>query len=47
MKPVSEMLVTGNFISLWNNLLAAGDDSRQCKSKLIPTLAFKDVDFSG
>lgn len=47
LKPVSEMLVTGNFITLWNNLLAAGDDSRQCKSKLIPTIAFKDVDFSG
>lgn len=46
-RPVSEMLVTGNFISLWKNLLAAGDDSRKCKSKLIPTIAFKDVDFSG
>ncbi len=46
-RPVSEMLVTGNFITLWNNLLAAGDDSRPCKSKLVPTIAFKDVDFSG
>ncbi len=44
--PVREMLITGNMITLWNNLLAAGDDPRSCKSKVIPTLAFKDVDFS-
>lgn len=46
-RPVSEMLVTGNFISLWNNLIAAGEDARPCMSKLIPTLAFSNVDFSG
>ena len=45
--PVREMLMTGNLVELWNNLLAAGDDSRPCKSKLIPTLAFGNVDFSG
>lgn len=45
--PVSEMLVTGNFISLWQGLIAAGDDARSCMSKLIPTLAFSNVDFSG
>jgi Predicted Zn-dependent proteases and their inactivated homologs len=44
--PVREMLITGNFLTLWNNLLAAGDDGRLCKSKLIPTLAFSSVDFS-
>lgn len=43
---VHEMLMTGNFITLWNNLLAAGDDCRLCLSKLTPSLAFKDVDFS-
>lgn len=46
-RPVSGMLVTGNFLSLWNGLIAAGDDARDCMSKLIPTLAFADVDFSG
>lgn len=46
-RPVSGMLVTGNFISLWNGLIACGDDNRSCKSKLIPTLAFSNVDFSG
>ena len=44
--PVRETLITGNLLTLWNNLLAAGDDARTCKSKVIPTLVFKDVDFS-
>ena len=44
--PVREMLITGNLLTLWNSLLAAGNDARFCKSKLIPTLAFGNVDFS-
>ena len=44
--PVREMLITGNLVTLWNSLLAAGDDPRPCKSKLIPTLAFGNVSFS-
>lgn len=44
--PVREMLITGNFITLWNNLIAAGEDVRGCMSKVIPTLAFSNVDFS-
>ena len=44
--PVREMLITGNLITLWNNLIAAGEDARPCKSKLIPTLAFGKVYFS-
>lgn len=44
--PVREMLITGNFLSLWAGLIATADDARPCLSKLIPTLAFKDVDFS-
>lgn len=44
--PVREMLITGNFLSLWGNLLAAAEDARPCLSKLIPTLAFTNVDFS-
>ncbi len=46
-RPVNEMLMTGNLVTLWNGLLAAGDDARPCKSKLIPSLAFENVDFSG
>lgn len=44
--PVREMLITGNFLTLWNNLIAAGEDARGCMSKVIPTLAFSNVDFS-
>lgn len=44
--PVHEMLITGNIIDLWNNLVAAGTDTRSCMARQIPTLAFKDVDFS-
>ncbi|MCQ2177105.1 MAG: TldD/PmbA family protein [Bacteroidales bacterium] len=46
-RPVSGMLVTGNFLTLWEGLICAGDDARRCMSKLIPTLAFSNVDFSG
>ena len=42
--PVREMLVTGNFIDLWNKLVATADDARLCMSKLIPTLAFENID---
>ena len=45
--PVREMLITGNFITLWNNLFAAAEDVRPCMSNFIPTLAFSNVDFSG
>lgn len=44
--PVREMLITGNMIQLWNDLIAAGSDSRRCSRWRIPTLAFKDVSFS-
>ena len=46
-KPVSEMLITGNFLDLWNHLLAAGEDYRLCFTRLIPSIAFSEVDFSG
>lgn len=44
--PVREMLITGNMISLWNNLLAAGSDWRPCSVRRIGTLAFDGVSFS-
>ena len=46
-RPVSGMLMTGNFLQLWSQLLVAGDDARPCQTKLVPTLAFAGVDFSG
>ncbi|MGN0196357.1 MAG: TldD/PmbA family protein [Candidatus Cryptobacteroides sp.] len=44
--PVREMVITGNFLELWNNLAGAGIDARTCMSKIIPSLAFTNVDFS-
>ncbi|MBO4340007.1 MAG: TldD/PmbA family protein [Bacteroidales bacterium] len=44
--PLREMLMTGNFITLWNSLFATARDARPCMSKLIPTLAFSNVDIS-
>ena len=45
--PINEMLITGNFLRLWSNLLYVADDTRPCMSKLVPSVAFADVDFSG
>ena len=44
--PVREMLITGNMIDLWNNLLAAGNDYRPSARWQIGTLAFENVSFS-
>lgn len=44
--PVRDMVVTGNFLDLWQNLVAIADDARVCLAKQVPTLAFKNVDFS-
>ena len=44
--PVREMLITGNMIELWNSLVAAGTDARECARWQIPTLAFENVSFS-
>ena len=45
-RPVRGMVITGDMVGLWNSLIAAGSDYRACMNKQIPTLAFKDVDFS-
>ena len=46
-RPVNEMNITGNFITLWQNLVAVGNDPRLTSSSRIPTLVFEGVDFSG
>ncbi|MDR0994974.1 MAG: TldD/PmbA family protein [Tannerella sp.] len=46
-QPVNEMNITGNFISLWNRLLAAGNDPHKAVPGKIPSLLFDGVDFSG
>ena len=44
--PVREMLITGNIVSLWNSLIAAGSDYRPSARWQIGTLAFDNVSFS-
>lgn len=46
-QPISEMNITGNMLTLWNNLEEIGNDPRPFSSWRIPSLKFKDVDFSG
>ncbi len=45
--PIKEMNVTGNIITLWNNIIEIGTDPRNSSRWLIPTLAFESVDFNG
>lgn len=44
--PICNMLITGNVVELWNNLIAAGNDPLDGMSRQVPTVAFKDVNFS-
>jgi PmbA protein len=46
-KPVSEMNITGNLLTLWANLLEVGNDARLNSSWRVPSLLFDDVSFSG
>jgi PmbA protein len=46
-KPVNEMNITGNMLTLWNSIQEIGNDPRLNSSKRIPSLLFNNVDFSG
>ncbi|MDR2810970.1 MAG: TldD/PmbA family protein [Tannerellaceae bacterium] len=46
-QPISEMNITGNMLTLWNQLAETGKDIRNSSSWKIPSLLFDDVDFSG
>ena len=46
-KPISEMNITGNLLTLWNNLLEIGNDPKLNTSRRVPSLLFGNVDFSG
>ncbi|MDE6216948.1 TldD/PmbA family protein [Bacteroides sp.] len=46
-QPVNEMNVTGNMLTLWNSLIAVGNDPQPNRSWQIPSLVFEGVDFSG
>jgi len=45
--PVNEMNITGNLLTLWNNLKEAGNDLFKASRWKIPSLLFEGVDFSG
>ena len=45
--PISEMLISGNMLELWQRLCLVGNDARQCSSWRIPSLGFELVDCSG
>lgn len=45
--PVGEMNITGNILSLWDNLEEVGNDPRNNTSWRLPSLVFNDVNFSG
>ena len=46
-KPVSEMNISGNMKQLWMNLVEVGNDVYKNSSWRMPSLKFKDIDFSG
>lgn len=46
-QPISEMNITGNLITLCQNLAEVGNDPRLSSSWRIPSLIFNEVDFSG
>ena len=46
-QPVSGMNITGNMLSLWQNLIAVANDADPWETELIPSLTFRDVAFSG
>lgn len=44
---IQEMNITGNLLSLFGDLTEVGNDPWPYGSKLVPTLVFRDVQFSG
>ena len=46
-QPVSEMVVTGNMLDLWQQLVAVGNDPRLESNWRIPTLTFEGINASG
>lgn len=46
-KPINEMNISGNAKEFWNQLQEVGNDPHPYSSILIPSMMFKDVQFSG
>ena len=45
--PIKEMNITGNMITLWNQLLLVGKDFNPSTNWRVPSLAFGNADFNG
>jgi hypothetical protein len=41
------MNITGNMLTLWQNLVGKANDADPWETELIPSLAFDDVAFGG
>jgi len=46
-KPVNEMNITGNLLTLWKNVVEVGNDPRLITPQRIPSILFDKVNFSG
>jgi PmbA protein len=46
-KPVTEMNITGNMLTLWSGIGEIGNDAKDDSSWRTPSILFNDVDFSG
>lgn len=46
-QPVSEMNITGNLLTIWNNLVEIGNDPRKNSPWKTPSLLFNEVSFTG
>ena len=46
-KPVNEMNISGNLLDIWQQLTEVGNDPRIYSSWRMPSLYFKDIQFSG
>ncbi len=46
-QPVSGMNITGDMLTLWQSLVAVGNDADPWETELIPSLTFSNVSFSG
>jgi PmbA protein len=46
-KPINEMNITGNLLTLWKNVMEVGNDPRLISSWRMPSMMFDKVSFSG
>ena len=46
-KPLNEMNITGNLLTIFNNIIETGNDPRTSSNFRIPSMLFDAVNFSG